>query len=336
MRLRLLLLTVLTLLVVAAGGSSLMPNAARGEIRVPSGKASKQARPVCSPAFAQAALLKAFPRDAIYFNTYVDPVTGNSVNPVIVMCGRDVTHDRRPDMIARVNSGGSAGIGDWEVFSADSGLWQLVGGSMHDNSGDLRVLPDEDIEMTSGADFYPDDAHCCPSGGWIHSRYHWTGRRFVISKQWRTGALDKLVISPLGLGPIRFGMTNAQASAVAGQSLAETPSVNSCTFWSLTGFLQPKSELVAFNGRLGYISTTYYKTAAGIHVGSSLAALRRAYGTQLRTGQSGSVGSASMRLFYDERSRGTTYTMEFDLIGGTVSDITAGSRHTIETFGECA
>ena len=45
---------------------------------------------------------------------------------------------------------------------------------------------------------------------------------------------------------------------------------------------------------------------------------------------------ADLRLFASSRNGDATYELEFDIDAGRVASISAGTQHTIETFGECA
>ena len=30
------------------------------------------------------------------------------------------------------------------------------------------------------------DPNCCPTGGFDHERWHWSGKRFVVARSWHT------------------------------------------------------------------------------------------------------------------------------------------------------
>ncbi len=143
-------------------------------------------------------------------------------------------------------------------------------------------------------------------------------------------------LSPEGFGPVHFGMNLHQADASLGIPIEVDPgtNVNGCSFWTLSGGVQA----IAFGGRLGYISLSEPgpKTTRDIEVGDGLARLRHRYRGRLHDGRSGSLAGPEMRLFDTARLGGATYELEFDISGGKVALISAGTRHTIETFGECA
>jgi hypothetical protein len=141
-------------------------------------------------------------------------------------------------------------------------------------------------------------------------------------------------LSPEGLGPVHFGMDVDQAEAALGSPVGVDPGINGCTFWTLPGGAQG----IAFGGQLGYISLFRRgaKTSRGIEVGDGLTRLRHRYRGELHKGRSASLGAAHLRLFSSSRTGGATYELEFDIVHGKVAFISAGTRHTIETFGECA
>jgi hypothetical protein len=141
-------------------------------------------------------------------------------------------------------------------------------------------------------------------------------------------------LSPEGLGPVHFGMDVDQAEAALGSPVDAEPGINDCTFWTLPGDAQG----IAFGGRLGYISLFRRgtKTTRGIEVGDGLTRLRHRYRGRLHKGRSASLGAADLRLFASSRNGDATYELEFDIVHGKVAFISAGTRHTIETFGECA
>ena len=146
-----------------------------------------------------------------------------------------------------------------------------------------------------------------------------------------------LRLSPLGVGPVRFGMSAAQAGSTLHARVKVSRGVSGCSFWTVSGFAAQRGQLIAFGGRLSYaiIYGRGPSTTRRTRVGDTIAQLRHRY-RHLRHGKSGSLGAADERLFADQRSAGRTYTIEFDIVRGKVAFISAGSRRTIETFGECA
>jgi hypothetical protein len=150
------------------------------------------------------------------------------------------------------------------------------------------------------------------------------------------GTMRGARLHPLGLGPLRFGMTAAQARQAAGQPIRESKPFNSCTTFRYAG--QPRGiAMTAFNGRLGYIEIYQRgpKTTKGIRVGDSVAMLRAAYGSRVRTGRSAALSGADSHLFVDRKRGGRTFTLDFHISGDRIAFISAARRKIIETFGEC-
>jgi hypothetical protein len=146
-----------------------------------------------------------------------------------------------------------------------------------------------------------------------------------------------LRLAPSGFGPVRFGMDAQQASTALGAQVEVDPGINGCSFWSLPG-LSKAAQMIAFHGRLGYaeIYRRGPRTTRGITVGDGINRLRHRYRGRLHGGRSGSLGAAESRLFATEHKGSATYELEFDIWHARVSHISAGTRGTIETFGECA
>jgi hypothetical protein len=146
-----------------------------------------------------------------------------------------------------------------------------------------------------------------------------------------------LRLSPSALGRVRIGMDAHQASAALGTQVEVEPGISDCSFWTLPG-LPNGTQVIALHGRLAYaeIYRRGPKTTRGITVGDGISRLRHRYRGRLHGGRSASLGAAETRLFASEVSGGATYELEFDIWHARVIHISAGTRRTIETFGECA
>jgi hypothetical protein len=157
---------------------------------------------------------------------------------------------------------------------------------------------------------------------------------FLVAAPASSDAAANPRLAPTGLGRVHFGMDRDRAEASLGAPIAEEPGINGCSFWDLPGGVTGTS----FHGRLGYILLAERgpRTTRGIEVGDGLTRLRHRYRGRLHGGRSGSLGAADLRLFTSDRTGGANYEIEFDVSGGKVAFISAGTRHTIETFGECA
>jgi hypothetical protein len=144
-------------------------------------------------------------------------------------------------------------------------------------------------------------------------------------------------LSPKGLGPLEFGISAARAGRLLGTPVTVENGINGCSFWSADSF-EPGTQVIAFGGRLGFVLLYERGTATtrGVRVGDGVKRLKHRYRGRLHPGRSASLGAADERLFVGERQGGAVYELEFDIVHGRVAFISAASRHTIETFGECA
>lgn len=133
------------------------------------------AAPACSPeegrkAIVHEAKLPAVLRRAAA-STLVVP------NPVMVIC-RDVTRDRRPDMVTAVAVGVST-VAGWQAWKRHDDHWELVGVGA---TGGPIVRAGGRIIGAVGAVYADNDPRCCPSGGWRWREWRWNGRHFVVTR----------------------------------------------------------------------------------------------------------------------------------------------------------
>ena len=85
-------------------------------------------------------------------------------------------------MVLTVGSGGTAGDIDWAVYVSGGGAWKLALVRGGYKLGLIRK--GADIVETDPI-YRKNDANCCPSGGFAHTRWHWDGRRFRVVRTWR-------------------------------------------------------------------------------------------------------------------------------------------------------
>lgn len=97
-------------------------------------------------------------------------------------CGKDLTADHVADMALTFSSGGTAGDVAWAVFRRASGVWKLALTRLDVYKLRLDVLFGDPIETVPV--YKRDDANCCPTGGYDHTRWHWNGKRFVVIRNW--------------------------------------------------------------------------------------------------------------------------------------------------------
>jgi len=84
-------------------------------------------------------------------------------------------------MAVTVASGGTAGDIGWAVYAAGRNGYRLVlvrGGYKLglSRAGSDLVETDPVYERN--------DPNCCPTGGFDHTRWHWTGTAFTVAKRW--------------------------------------------------------------------------------------------------------------------------------------------------------
>jgi cutinase len=181
-----------------------------------------------------------------------------------------------------------------------------------------------------------------PESVYLDRAVDWLAREMGLDPSARSArrarpATSGLRLAPRGLGPVRFGMDVAQAESSLGAGIAVEEGINGCSFWTLPG-QAPGTQLIAFDGRLGFV-LLYARgpaTTRGVKVGDGIDRLRHRYRGKLHPGRSASLSGATQRLFVTSRQGPAKYELEFDLYDGHVAFISAATKHTIETFGECA
>jgi hypothetical protein len=187
--------------------------------------------------------------------------------------------------------------------------------------------------------------------GKIHASYGFEVNGIAAGK--RAGAAPGTPaswrLSPLGLGPIRFGMTLDQAEAASGLQIKVTPSVNDCGYWSVPGV--PGSPLTGAS--LGSIVETGgaatialpekgYVSDTGIRAGDTLQKLRTTYLGKLHEVQTGNGGYAKLaktiqaEYAVDETEGGRKYTLDFMVENGLVVEMQAGPWDILHDWTECA
>ena len=84
-------------------------------------------------------------------------------------------------MVLTVASGGTAGDVDWAIYVDGKGPLRvaLVRGGYKLSLGRIG----NDIVETDPV-YKTKDPNCCPTGGFDHTRWHWTGSRWSVAKTW--------------------------------------------------------------------------------------------------------------------------------------------------------
>jgi hypothetical protein len=141
--------------------------------------ASAQAAPAaCGLAAAKAAIRSTHVK--MNLGGGVTKVEPGSAGKVICF---DFTRDGMTDMAVTIASGGTAGDIAFVVFRATPAGWAVALKSGGYKLGLWRVGGDL---VTSQPIYNKNDANCCPTGGFDHSRYHWNGAKFVIVRSYHT------------------------------------------------------------------------------------------------------------------------------------------------------
>jgi hypothetical protein len=107
-------------------------------------------------------------------------VSPSSVDRVIC---HDFTRDGRADVAVTIASGGTAGDVGFAVFRSVPEGWQVALARDGYKIGLFRVGNDL---VSSQPVYRKNDPNCCPTGGFDHQRFHWTGARFTVARNWHT------------------------------------------------------------------------------------------------------------------------------------------------------
>jgi hypothetical protein len=99
-----------------------------------------------------------------------------------VIC-HDFTRDGRIDIAVTIASGGTAGDVGFAVFRSTPTGWQIV---LARNGYKLGLMRAGGDLVSSQPIYRKNDPNCCPTGGFDHVRYHWNGKRFVVTRSWHT------------------------------------------------------------------------------------------------------------------------------------------------------
>ncbi len=136
----------------------------------------------CSRAAAEAAIRRAKPHV---------PSLERGATPILVapddadeLICFDFTRDGRTDLAATVASGGTAGDVGWFVLVRTVSGWRQAfsRGPLY-KLGLFRVGSDL---VDSQPVYRGSDPNCCPTGGFDHTRWRWSGGRFVLTRSWHT------------------------------------------------------------------------------------------------------------------------------------------------------
>jgi hypothetical protein len=136
--------------------------------------------PACTDAAARAAILAAPTLTPL--RATVRP--GGGGGPDRVIC-HDLTGDGVNELTVTVFSGGTAGDIAWVVFKRDGHRWRVAHQELNVYKLSLARVGGDLVETTPV--YRKRDPNCCPSGGFVHRRFHWNGERFVVVRRWHDG-----------------------------------------------------------------------------------------------------------------------------------------------------
>jgi hypothetical protein len=175
-----------------------------------------------------------------------------------------------------------------------------------------------------------------------HNTYASLGEPEAAAATIRQRDLADLPISPLGLGPVRLGMTLGQARRALGTPIKLLPSVYDCAYWRLPGARGRNLSLVADHGALALIGPDHIATSSrGIRAGDTLTKVLQLYG-QLRQGRTGTGDywrpqyPQLREYFADETHDGVKTSLDFGVNHGKVLWMYAGVTSYQAEFTECA
>lgn len=96
----------------------------------------------------------------------------------------DFTGDGRTDMAFTVFSGGTAGDAAWVLLRRTADGWAVAFADLRTYEVGIRRDGSDLIETVRV--YRTNDPNCCPSGGFDHRRFRWTGRALAVVRSWNT------------------------------------------------------------------------------------------------------------------------------------------------------
>lgn len=129
---------------------------------------------LCQPAVARAEVLSQRALRPLV------PVVLNGGGVDRLIC-HDLDGDGRADLAYTIFSGGTAGDTSWIVELRTTGGWRVV----HVGRGYKVALARRGRDLVETEPVYrANDPNCCPSGGFAHRRWRWTGHVLAVARRW--------------------------------------------------------------------------------------------------------------------------------------------------------
>ena len=92
----------------------------------------------------------------------------------------------RRAMVLSLASGGTAGDVNWAIYVSGTRGYELA----LVRGGYKLSLARRGTDVVETDPVYrSNDPNCCPTGGFDHTRWRWTGTGFAVAKRWHTASL---------------------------------------------------------------------------------------------------------------------------------------------------
>ena len=145
-----------------------------------------------SPSSADASCL-ATARAAVSTTKVVYPNLASSTSRVkpselsTVICF-DFTGDGRRDIAFSVFSGGTAGDIAWGILVGTGDVGMIV--AITRSGYKLNLKRTGRNAVVTQPVYKADDPNCCPTAGFDHVAYRWSGKSFAVARRWHTKTFD--------------------------------------------------------------------------------------------------------------------------------------------------
>jgi len=87
----------------------------------------------------------------------------------------------RTAMVLTIASGGTAGDVNWAIYVGGPGAYTL---SLVRGGYKLSLARKGADVVETDPVYKTNDPNCCPTGGFDHTQWHWSGTKFVVARSW--------------------------------------------------------------------------------------------------------------------------------------------------------